>query len=361
MRPSKSRTHLRLSRLVIVVTGLLLMAACGGDQEAEPAVTSTSDVAADGETSTTSTAPDATTTTAAAGVVFPRTVEHQLGEFEQTEPPTRVFIAASEILGEAAISLGVTPVARLDWFGGAPDPVGDDYGLAALDQVEVLGPVFVPNAEQIIGVNPDLVFIFGGFQDAVHDQLSPQVNTVAIDSGADWPAILTEMADALAIPNQSDVVLAEYDARLEALAAGPIGAEYAGKSVAFVTPFVAFEPRLTSPTGLVADAFRIAGIETWDSAGGDIDGEVNEAEGIISFSKELAGSITADAVVIVLEGEGGDTPTREDFLADPVWSSIPAVVSGDFVILTNNITANAGPISHYLFFDDLERALAESG
>ncbi|MEM7287892.1 MAG: ABC transporter substrate-binding protein [Actinomycetota bacterium] len=364
--------------LAIALSATLVAAGCGGGDDAtsssEPDGSSTASAPADEgqpDRSDDDPAPSATAapeptatpepTVDPAAVTFPRTVAHELGEFTQTEAPERVFIAASEILGEAAISLGVLPIGRLDWFGGAPDPVGDDYGIDALEaEVESLGPIFTPNAEQILGLQPDLIFMFAGFQDGIHETLGSTVNTVAIDSGADWPTILRTMADAMAIPERAEEVLAEYDARLAVLADGRLGSHYAGQRVAFVTPFLGFDPRLTSPEGLIADAFRSAGIETWDPSEGGLDGGENEAEAIVPFSKELAGDITADAVVVVLEGEGVDTPTREDFLADPVWTSIPAVAAGDFVIVTNNISANAGPITHYLFFDDLERAVIEA-
>ncbi|MEM9200169.1 MAG: ABC transporter substrate-binding protein [Actinomycetota bacterium] len=301
-------------------------------------------------------------TAASPPVSYPRLVYHALGSFTQDAAPDNIFIAASEIFGEAVIALGITPSGRLDWFGGAPDPAGDDYGLGILERdVPVFGSVFAPDIETIVGTDPDLVLVFSGFGNTIHDQLEGQINVAGIDSSADWQEILLAVGDAVGRPDEAEAALVDYRSRLRTLASSEVGSFFAGQRVAVVTPFDD-NPFILVPGGVIGEALTDAGIDLWDPVDGlGVFSADDAVDGIIGFSKELAGQIEADTAIVVLEGEGDLTPTREAFLADPVWASMPAIANGNVVFVTNNLARNAGPLTHYLFFDDLERAIAAIG
>ncbi|MEM8705596.1 MAG: ABC transporter substrate-binding protein [Actinomycetota bacterium] len=369
-----NRASHRHHALALTVAFAVLAAACGSDTDetsapTQPSTTpgSTTEPAATGPTTTfaaTITAEPTTTEPPAefdSAVEYPRTVVHALGEFTQDAPPEQVFIGSSEIFGEAMIALGVTPSGRLDWFGGAPVPVDDDYGLDVLDEVPVLGTVFAPDLEVIVGAEPDVVLVFSGFGNAIHDQLLGQIDVYAVDIAADWREALIGTGDAIGRPERAEAVLAEYDLRLDEIADSEMAEFFAGRSTAVITPLGGAGAILV-PGDIIGDAMDRAGVPLWEPGPGfEGSGPDDAADGIVNFSKELAGEIDADVVVIVLEDEGGLTPTREAFVADPVWGSIPAIVEGDVFFVRNNILRNAGPLTHYLFFDDLAAAVANAG
>src|SRR5687768_8798680 len=126
---------MRLPTALALLLGALALAACGGDDPAEPSAAGAA---------------------APAAGAFPVTIENQLGDAEVPARPERV-VALDFSSADAAIALGVRPVAmaRVDYAPNGVQP----WTREALggDIPELLSLTDGVPVEKVAGLRPDLI------------------------------------------------------------------------------------------------------------------------------------------------------------------------------------------------------------
>jgi iron complex transport system substrate-binding protein len=206
--------------VVVVVVGTAAVAACGSGDNKDASTTVPSSVAGD--------------------AAFPVTVPHAFGETEVPEPPQRVLTWGWGS-ADAAIALGVVPVAMPHQAYG-----GDDEGVLpwvreALEERNLDMPTILPDAEEppfeaIAAARPDLILaVYSGITDSDYKLLSDIAPTIAYPDEAwatPWEETIRIVGTALGRADEADALLQDIDRQVaEAAAAHP---ELAGKSVAMV-------------------------------------------------------------------------------------------------------------------------------
>ncbi|MFC7574526.1 ABC transporter substrate-binding protein [Klenkia terrae] len=192
----------RTGLIAIAAVGGLLLTACGS-----------------------STAED--TTPAATGEET-RSVVHALGTTEVTGTPERVVVLDSGEL-DAVTSLGVVPVGTVE-TEGLLDELAATHDFDAAD-VEVVGTIAEPDLEAVAALAPDLILTNAIRHADLYDQLSALAPTVmSAELGAVWQENFLLSAEAMGMTEQAEEQLADYDARVEEIAAAwgdPAGTEVA--------------------------------------------------------------------------------------------------------------------------------------
>lgn len=267
------------------------------------------------------------------------TFEHALGVAEIPTEPQRVAVL-NIIALDAALSTGIVPVAAV---------INRDMPWRTdIDEIEVRLDIEV-DVERLLQASPDLILhgafggeLFGGLDPAVLERVAP---VVAYDFRSDneWPEYFLFFADALGRLEQSEGVLAAYEARVAALR------ERLGDSPPQVALLRVRPDALQNYTsgGFVARIFDDLGLPTWEMEGRE-------------FSLERVNEIDAD--VIYLFGSEDDREALEAEIArvtsNPVWQRHPAVQAGR-AHAVGSYWFGFGPTEATLVLDDLERTLLE--
>lgn len=185
--------------------------------------------------------PESGETDAASSGTFPVTLEHAFGETTIDAEPSRV-VALGWSSADAAIALGVVPVAiPFHSYGG------DDNGVLpwiaeALEKVGEKTPVVLPESEEppyedIAEANPDVILAtYSGITEAQYDLLTEIAPVVAYPGEAwstPWRDVITTTGTALGKSAEATTVLADIDSEIaDAAAAHP---EFAGKTIALTS------------------------------------------------------------------------------------------------------------------------------
>jgi iron complex transport system substrate-binding protein len=332
------RNLLRAAVAALVV----VLAACGGDDAAEPDAPSTSSALSDATTATpaTTTAPEATVAPAASTTAPAATTAATTG------PPIasseRIVAIGEEWVLADLLALGVTPIASTATVA--------DVGLQGIEGfdlsvIEVL-PATELSLEQLAALRPDRIVTLQFWVDQVGaSQMEGIAELVVIpdnlppeDQLAFLGAAFGREAEAAA--TTAEVSAARSDAR-ERIGDGcvvSLATVYSGPSVAaWVAPVWA------QPTSVVEAGCTL--LPSPAEAPGDRNGRA-------FLSLELTGLLSAPTLVLLqTESVEGETAALEQMQADPLWQSLPAV-QADRVIVLDRL-GYAGSIGLVRFYDDL--------
>ncbi|MEV7428584.1 MULTISPECIES: iron-siderophore ABC transporter substrate-binding protein [unclassified Nocardioides] len=219
LRPLNRRR--RLSRLALPVGALLLalpLAACGSESDSEE------------------TAGDAP----AEETFEPVTIDHAFGSTEIDEEPERVATWGWGS-GDAALALGVVPVAMPEYSYGADEAGRMPWQTEALEELggeepALLSETAEPPFEEIAEAAPDLILAnYSGITEADYEKLSKIAPTVAYPDqpwATPWREVITTVGEALGKADEAEQVLADIDA--EVAAAAEEHPEFEGKTIAAV-------------------------------------------------------------------------------------------------------------------------------
>ncbi len=274
-----------------------------------------------------------------------RKIRHAFGEVEVPVRPERVIVLNTTAF-DPVVALGFTPVAS----------VGNTVSIhqQRLSEVDVVLDAVEPGLEEIAAQTPDLILHAGIegelFSSGSYEQFSEMAPTVVYDfeSDAKWKDYFRFYANALNGLDAADEMLADYEARVEALGSR-LGAEAENTSVCVIR-------------------VREDGIENFrvDSSFSDsILDEVGFAETPDvpeQLSLELLPDIEADVPFVYTFGgtEAEDQSVEEQLervTSSPLWERNPAVrndrayVVGDYWFGFGLTAANA-------VLDDIEKRLA---
>ena len=160
-----------------------------------------------------STQPAPASSSGANGTSETRVVTDASGQ-EVTLPshPTRV-VTLSEPTTDNALALGVTPIGVVSGRGQQTVP---NYLLDRAGDIPILGSIGTPNLEAIGAAHPDLILVDGTSVKNNDTETLTALGQIApvfftTQSGGDWRETFALTADALGVPEQADVKLAEFD------------------------------------------------------------------------------------------------------------------------------------------------------
>jgi len=233
-RRSRSRAT---SGVALLAAAMLLVAACGSDDEggmdeADASATATDPTATD----PTSTDPAATDPASAAGptgettaapgdpTAFPVSFDTKFGETVIDELPQRV-VSVGYTEGDLILALGVTPVAIRDWYGDQPNglwPWAAETTAAQVGEIEVLESADL-NFEQIAGLDPDVIFAIGsGIEQDEFDTLSAIAPVVAQSDeynnfGTPWDVTQLMIGRALGLEPEAQTLVDDVNAQFAAV------------------------------------------------------------------------------------------------------------------------------------------------
>lgn len=126
--------------------------------------------------------------------------------------PTRV-VTLSEPTTDNALALGVTPIGVVSGRGQQTVP---NYLLDRAGDIPILGSIGTPNLEAIGAAHPDLILVDGTSVKNNDTETLTALGQIApvfftTQSGGDWRETFALTAEALGVPEQADVKLAEFD------------------------------------------------------------------------------------------------------------------------------------------------------
>ncbi|MCW0213054.1 MAG: iron-siderophore ABC transporter substrate-binding protein [Pseudonocardia sp.] len=298
--PSRSRPVRRLLTATVAVAVGLTLAACGQVQD------------------TPSGGGDAAARTT--------TVDTMFGAVSVPANPQRV-VALGWSDAEAALALGVQPVAVSDWLAFGGKGVGP-WATALFTTTPTILPTLELSYEQISSLNPDLILnTRSDNSKEKFDELSKIAPTVsappglAVQYGTTWQQQMQLVSQALGKKDEGDKLIADVDSAFEA--ARSADPQFAGRTVAVGAYF-------GDQYGAYVDGD--ARVDFMKSLGFVNKPEIQALSDGKSFYSQLAREqiekLSADLTVVFPIG-GDATPIKND----PVLNQIPAARDGHLLIM----------------------------
>ncbi|MDN4172771.1 iron-siderophore ABC transporter substrate-binding protein [Nocardioides sp. SOB77] len=176
----------------------------------------------------------------AAEAFEPVTIEHAFGSTEIEEEPERIATWGWGS-GDAALALGVVPVAMPEYSYGADENGRMPWQTEAIEELggeepTLLSETAEPPIEEIAAATPDLILAnYSGITEADYEKLSKIAPTVAYPDqpwATPWREVITTVGDALGRSAEAEQVLEDIDA--EVAAAAEEHPEFEGKTIAAV-------------------------------------------------------------------------------------------------------------------------------
>ncbi|MEV5964563.1 iron-siderophore ABC transporter substrate-binding protein [Kribbella sp. NPDC051952] len=266
---------------------------------------------------------DTQNSAASSSAGYPVTIEHLFGSTTIKAKPERVVTLGGGDM-EAAISLGVIPVAGADWFGNTQtrgwvkSELGDRKAPRLISASE-------PKFEEIAALKPDLILYVNSKNDkkefetlnAIAPTIAAPVGTKNV-YGAAWQDQVREIARATGTVTEGDKVVQQTEALVsDAAKANP---EFAGKtitagvySVDSLNAWLPSDPRMRLLTSL--------GFKTNPQVDAMDDGDF-----FVQISPELTGKLNADVIYLAALDNAGKLDPK--VAADKLFNALPAVKAG---------------------------------
>lgn len=278
------------------------------------------------------------------GSAAAETIDHAMGTTEVPDDPQRIVVLTNEGT-EALLALDIAPVGAAQSWTGDPwyDHIEDDMG-----ETMPLGTENQVNLELIAALEPDLILANKQRHEEIYPQLSAIAPTVVSERlRGDWRINFALYAVAVGRAEEGDRVLAEFDGRVDTLAAA-LGARLQEEIsvIRFLPGHIRIYQR-DSFSGFILEAIGFARPELQD-----VD------EFAIRVGKESIPDMGGDRIFHFTydAGDGEGYANASDALADPLWQALPAVQRGDVVAVDDAIWNTAGGIlAAHLMLDDIAR------
>lgn len=311
------RTLLRAAG--IAASGLLLLSACGADDDAG--------------------AESSATTERADPEAFPVTLEHKYGETTIEDTPERIVVVGLTEQ-DALLALGIVPVATTEWFGEHPGAIWpwaqDELAALGADAPEVIGDATAVNAEAVAAQRPDLILaVYSGLTEEDYATLSAIAPTVAqpadhVDYGVPWQELTRTVGAAVGQAGAADALVAEVEAQFATVIEEH--PEFVGASAVMATPYegiYVYGPEDARGRFLTALGFDLPD-DLVDVTGEQFGGKL---------SLERADLLDVDAIVWL------DAADAEGPLGGPVYETMDVHTEGREVHLNSFDSALGGATS----------------
>lgn len=295
--------------LVLLVFSLLLLvamvSACGAEDQDNKGGNKGSEEKEQASNNTSTSQPDLSKEV--------KTIKTVKGDIEVPVHPTR--IVAEEYLG-SLIALDVIPV-------GAPGLTLQNYYFKdSLTGVADTGVYGKPSTESIIGLNPDLIITGNGDS---YEQLSKIAPTLFIPYGdlKNAHEELSYFGALLGKEEEAKAWLAKYDERI-AVAKAKVDAAIPADAT-----FSIME-NSEKTTWVYGDNFGRGGQPVYQALNrkppAEIADEIMEKQWA-EISSEILGKYAGDYIIMT-----SNNRTIEDYQADPIWGTLPAVKNGKMYV-----------------------------
>ncbi|GIO95487.1 hypothetical protein J14TS5_05730 [Paenibacillus lautus] len=243
-----------------------------------------------------------------------KTVSSVNGDIEIPVSPKR--IVAEEYLG-SLIALDVIPV-------GAPGlTIKNYYFKESLKGIEDIGDYGKPSVEKVMALNPDLIITGNG--ESTYEQLSKIAPTIVIPYGdlKNAHEELTYFGELFGKEEEAKTWLEEYDRRIAAAKAKVDAAIPADATFSIMEDG-------EKTTWVYGDNFGRGGQPVYQALGrkppSGVAAEILEKQWA-ELTAEMIGKYAGDYIIMT-----SNTRTIEDFRADPIWGSLPAVKKGNMYV-----------------------------
>lgn len=280
-------------------------------------------------------------------------VTHAMGSTDVPCEPQKV-VTLGQGQTDSVLALGVTPV-------GVVEPWTDefyDYLPDEVEEAEVVGTELEPDLEKIASLQPDLILGSKLRHEALYDKLSKIAPTVFSETiGVAWKENVSLWAEALCKPEEGEKIVADYEARADAL--GKDLAEAGKKDLEVsVIRFMPDQVRIYL-TGFPGSVLRDVGlkrpepqrVKDWESS-----------EQLIEISEERIPDMDGDVIFQMVSSEhyaqqGNQTVDEqiERWTSTDLWKNLSAVKQDDVVVVDESHWNLGGGIgSANAMLDDLE-------
>ncbi|MDF7798825.1 iron-siderophore ABC transporter substrate-binding protein [Pontiellaceae bacterium B1224] len=277
-----------------------------------------------------------------------RLITDALGNEVQVPVHPQRVLALSEVDLDAMLALGAKP------FGATAGRGQDTFPRYLLEQtegIELMGALYRPSLERVIGARPDLI-LWGGYMDdgiaAKLRKIAPVVRTYGMEDG--WRIALEQVANALNLQEQAVAFELAYAERVKSIQAE------LGDALQKKVSIIRWNPK--GPAFMHADSFGRGitvdlGLDIPE--GQDVPGPAHSK--IISF--ENLDMIDADWIFLgTLTGEGDAQRSLDAALDNPAFARLNAVKSDQVVVVDGSMwTSSGGPIAAQQLVEEVYGAL----
>ncbi|GJM81866.1 ferrichrome ABC transporter [Paenibacillus sp. HMSSN-139] len=268
---------------------------------------------------------DAASGNAAKDAKFPITIKHDKGETVLNEKPKKVAITyfpyADHLfaIGEQDVVAGVVGLKSLQNF-----PVYDPY--TKQDKIADLGDT--ASMESILALDPDVIIAWED-DEKIYDQLSKIAPTILIRQSENWQDTIEKVAAVIGEEDKAKQYIADYNAKLDALAAKMDETGAKGKTAIFM---MTWGKGFNYYGGVRMEPY-------YDRLGfAKFDGMEDWAE----ISLEGVADVNPDYIFLGEDFTGAAELTLDELADNPVWNGLKAVKNGNLHVIDTEIV---GPLA----------------
>lgn len=272
------------------------------------------------------------------------------GETVQVPAEPQRVVALSELDFDAALALGLQPVATLK--GRGQDTAPHYLGERAAD-VAIIGNFMQPSLGKLVEIQPDLI-LAGGIPDsrlvARLRAIAPTV--VTYERGADWKGAFRHVADTLNRMPEYEQFMRDYQARIEQLQ-GKLP-DHADTTVSIVR----WNPR--GPSFMLRDSFASRVIRDLGFKRPEAQRKPGAAHSP-SLSLEALHLLDGDWMFVgTLRGEGEAADAMAEVRALPAFDALDAAENDHVVVVDGSLwTSTGGPLAALAILDDVAAAMVQ--
>lgn len=247
-----------------------------------------------------------------------RVIKHAMGETTVKGTPKRI-VTLFQGANDVVVALGVKPTGVVESWVQQPvyKYLRDD-----LDGVTQVGQESQPNLEEINKLKPDLIIATKTRHEDIYDQLSQIAPTVVTETLFDWKETVKTAGEAMNMKEQSDKLLADWDARV---------ADFKGKMgdrlpiEATITNFRADQVRIFY-MGYAGKILKELGFTRPP-------GHDEDTWGVELTSKENIPDMNADMIFNFNSGTETEAIEKnyKDWTSSPLWKNLDAVKNNKLV------------------------------
>ncbi|MCH1641403.1 ABC transporter substrate-binding protein [Paenibacillus timonensis] len=303
--------------LLVILLFSLTAAACGNNTGTQTGNGGTGEASASGS--------DAASGNAAQDAKFPITIKHDKGETVLNEKPKKVAITyfpyADHLfaIGEQDVVAGVVGLKSLQNF-----PVYDPY--TKQDKIADLGDT--ASMESILALDPDVIIAWED-DEKIYDQLSKIAPTILIRQSENWQDTIEKVAAVIGEEDKAKQYVADYNAKLDALAAKMDETGAKGKTAIFM---MTWGKGFNYYGGVRMEPY-------YDRLGfAKFDGMEDWAE----ISLEGVADVNPDYIFLGEDFTGAAELTLDELADNPVWNGLKAVKNGNLHVIDTEIV---GPLA----------------
>lgn len=279
-----------------------------------------------------------------------RNVTDAVGEDVKMPAQSQRVVALSELDLDAALALGVQPVATLK--GRGQDTAPHYLGERAAD-IAIIGNFMQPSLGKLIEIKPDLI-LAGGIPDSrlVERLRAIAPTVVTYERGAEWKGSFRSVADILNRLPQFEQFMADYQARIEQLqVAIP---NHADTTVSIVR----WNPR--GPSYMLRDSFSSLVIRDLGFKRPETQREPGAAHSP-SLSLEALHLLDADWMFVgTLRGEGQAAQAMAEVRKLPAFDALAAARNDHVVVVDGSLwTSSGGPLAAMAILENVADAMTD--